>query len=414
MAAVLLLVFSGALPFRIWHSVGPFRSFSILDIAIVCIGVYLAARALRGRHISIGEPWLFLWICVVPAIGGLSLLWTSSVEATLRDLAVNIEALTAYVCICTGLAGHKNSAAMKVAALMVFLLLLGCVLMFLRVPGFEPQGIQDTNIATLASYYARLSHPFLGPSNNLAGLLAYFVFPFSLWAWHKRSLPYAILAFVTAVALLLTLSRGAILAVILTAGIAALQSRAAFRRFFTLNFVLAPMLVAAGFFIVSSIPIASQYIADRLSLSNVLSRDEILQAAATDLNLHPLLGYGAGAIFEVDERLELGAHDTYVQQMLAYGVPLGTVCGLAFVMIVARLRSLCLRPDAPNWRRALWLASLCELFVFATETSFEGSILRILFYVLIGWTTTVLIGPDNAVENCGVGGITSAGGVMNG
>src|SRR6266850_7812165 len=124
MPALLLLVISGALPFRVWSSIGPFRSFSVLDIAVVAIGLHLCVRALRGRSISVGDPWVFLWLCVLPAVAALSVLWTTSIQETLRSVVVYGEALTAYACVCTGLADRGPKVAMGVATLFVALLIL--------------------------------------------------------------------------------------------------------------------------------------------------------------------------------------------------------------------------------------------------------------------------------------------------
>ena len=60
---------------------------------------------------------------------------------------------------------------------------------------------------TLVSYYARLSHPYLGRSNNVAGILALYVFPFAARARYRRSAIFYLFGAQSGLALLLTLSR---------------------------------------------------------------------------------------------------------------------------------------------------------------------------------------------------------------
>jgi O-antigen ligase len=393
MPAVLLLVISGAMPLRVWASIGPFRSFSIFDLVIVAVGAWLAVNALRGRKLSFGDAWVFQWLCVLPAAAALSILWTTSIQETLRSVVVYAEAIVAYITVCTGLAGRSSATVMRVGALFVLLVLLGSVLMMLFVPGFEPQVLDNSDFDDMVSYYTRMSHPFLGKSNDLAGLFAFFVMPFAGWAWSKRSVWYSVLAVLTACALLLTFSRGALLAVAVVIIVASFRSRAALKRLLAVGTFAIPVLGVLVVMAVASVPLASDYLEDRLSLTNIESRNVILDAAFDALATRPVLGFGAGAVEVFDDRLSAGVHNTYVEQMLSFGVPLGALCGLALFMVVLSLKRLCARSTVGDWKEALWLAALCQALIFLTETSFEGSILRILFYMCIAWGSALLTGP---------------------
>jgi hypothetical protein len=384
---------SGALPVRVWASIGPFRSFSVFDLVIVGVAAWLAVNALRGRKLSFGDPWVFQWLCVLPAAAALSILWTTSIQETVRSVVVYAQAIVAYIAVCTGLSGRSPATVMRVGALFVLLLLLAAVLMMLFVPGFEPQVLDDSDFDSMVSYYARLSHPFLGRSNNLAGLLAFFVMPFAGWAWSKRSVWYSVLAVLTACALLLTFSRGALLAVAVVIIVAAFRSRGTLKRLLAAGTFAIPVLGSLVIIAVASVPLAGDYLEDRLSMTEVESRFVILDAAFDALAARPMLGFGAGAVEVFDDRLSIGAHNTYLEQMLSFGVPLGALCGFALFMVVLSLKRLCARSTVADWKETLWLTALCQTLIFLTETSFEGSILRILFYMCIAWASALLTGP---------------------
>jgi O-antigen ligase len=80
-------------------------------------------------------------------------------------------------------------------------------------------------------------------------------------------------------------------------------------------------------------------------------------------------------------------HNTFVQQALYYGLPLGLVislalCGIAGVFLARR--------HATAIAGVIAYALMVQLISFLFESSFEGSVLRVLFYMSVGLATALL------------------------
>jgi hypothetical protein len=88
-----------------------------------------------------------------------------------------------------------------------------------------------------------------------------------------------------------------------------------------------------------------------------------------------------------DPTLGEGVHNTYLQQVLSFGLTLGIVVGLALcataIFFLARQRG---SPLAG----VIGYAVLVQLAIFLFEASFEGSVLRVLFYLSMGLSVALL------------------------
>ena len=101
----------------------------------------------------------------------------------------------------------------------------------------------------------------------------------------------------------------------------------------------------------------------------------------------PLLRYGAGATPDRDPLLGQGVHNTYLQQVLYFGLPLGLLVSLALVgtagMFLARGRSIAIAG-------VIGCSLMVQLVIGLFESSFEGRVLRVLFYLSMGLATALL------------------------
>ncbi len=389
MRYVLFLFLSAALPVRIWVSVGPFRSFSIFDIAILACSLLLVVRLLLNRKIDFGDQWVFFWLSVPLALCALSFLWSESPTETIRTISVYAEALIAYLTVTTYLSGKSTDSILSIVVVFACVLLATSLFMILGVPGFSPQIAENSYADDLVSYYARLSHPFLGRSNNLAGVLALLLFPLVSIAWARRRIALKALAVLVGLGLVLTLSRGVILAIVMVTFIRTLGSAKLLARLFAWLAALVPTITLATVWLITAYPLAAVYLTDRLTTENVLARAQLFEAASQDIAEHPLLGAGAGAIEVSDLRLREGAHNSYIEQILSFGVPLGVVCGFSIIAVVVRVRQLAFN-STDEAMTGLWLAPACQLLIILSETAFEGSILKIIYYMMIAWTVAMI------------------------
>ncbi len=400
---VFVIFAAAALPMRIWAAIGPFQSFSVLDIALLAVGSLLLGMMLAGKKLYVGDPWLFALLSVPLVLSSASLVWTLDETETIRSAVVYGEALVGYVFVVTFLRGQTPNVTMCIAVAFVVMLIAAGVFMWIGVPHFEPQDMDIAEQETLVSYYARLSHPYLGRSNNVAGILALYVFPFAAWARYRRSAIFYLFVGFTGLALLLTLSRGVILAVLVTMVVASAISMKRLFRLLLGSMAVGPLLVVAAFAVIAEVPIAAEYLEQRLSFANVLVRLDMIDLAIAQLDERPLTGAGAGAIGAIEPRLAEGVHNTFLEQMLNFGIPFGTILGLCLILIPWRLRAMDRVHGKTLIGSAIYLAVFCQLLVFMTQTSFEGSILRIIFYMSIGWCVVLMAVVSN--ERPGVGSL---------
>jgi O-antigen ligase len=168
--------------------------------------------------------------------------------------------------------------------------------------------------------------------------------------------------------------------------------------------------LAVGVFYLVNAP-TSNFFKDRLSIQNVEQRGELYSSAFKQIATDPLLGQGGGVASVVPlttpstsaltldvynavpptnpttQRPHVDVHNTYVQQAIYYGLPLGLLislglCGIAGVFL-ARRRTTALAG-------IIAYALMVQLISFLFESSFEGTVLRVLFYMSVGLATALL------------------------
>jgi hypothetical protein len=310
--------------------------------------------------------------------------------------------VVAYLFVVQETRGLGPSQVLMYMRRFVYLLILPGILLLLNVPGFGPQeaGISP-NSGDYISYYTRLSHPVLGRSNNLATLLAFFVPPLLYWGARYRDARCTRAGLVALVGVCLTLSRGVILALLLCGLLYLLVSpssrlaRVARRSSKVRTLAAGGLMFAAVVLLYVLNPSTKEFFADRLSPVNLEARWAFISLAAIKILQSPALGYGGGVTPDQDPDLALGVHDAYLQQVLYYGIPLGLVVCMSLVGI-CRFFFQQVRADLG---RILGFSVLVQLLIFVFESSFEGTVLKVLFYLCIGFAAGLLRSAEGSGES---------------
>jgi O-antigen ligase len=380
-----------AMPVRISGSFPVVDSVSVLDILLVIAAATLMLD-LAFRPVDTGYRELFLLLCVPLVLSTVSIVWSQDRPATVRASLIFAEGLIAYLFVVRELAGLSPVRVITYIRRYAYLLILPGVLLLLHVPGFGPQGpdLKETS-GDYLGYFTRLSHPVLGRSNNLATVLAFFVPLLFYWGHSRHDRRFTRAGFVTVLAIFLTLSRGVLLA-FLVAGVLYALLASGRRRDpggglggkVTATVALGAIAIAVFY---SVNPATRELFDDRLTLANVESRSDLISLSSAKIADRPLLGYGAGVAPDHDRGLEGGVHNAYLQQVVYFGLPLGLVVSLALcataAVFLARRRSSALAG-------VIAYTVMVQLVIFLFESSFEGTLLRVLFYLSMGMAAALL------------------------
>lgn len=386
--AVLL---AAAMPYRISGSFPIVNSVSVLDILLIVAAVTLFLD-LAFRPLDTGYRPLFWLLCLPLVLSVLSIVWSQDRPATVRASLVYVEGVVAYLFVVRELGGLSPARVITYIKRYAYLLIIPGVLLLMHVPGFGPQepGLSQSS-GEYISYYTRLSHPILGRSNNLATVLAFFAPLLFYWGYTRRDRRITRAALITFLAIFVTLSRGVLLAflvagllyALLAAGRRRVPGRGLGGRVATT--VALGAIAIAIFYSVN--PATQEFFAGRLSLANVSERSALISMSFPKIASRPVLGYGAGVAPDNDPFLGQGVHNTFLQQVLYFGLPLGLIvslvlCGVAGVFLARR-----------RWTAlagVIAYALMVQLVIFLFESSFEGTVLRLLFYMSVGLATALL------------------------
>jgi hypothetical protein len=322
-------------------------------------GVLIALGLASGALAAFSAGWsanpAASWVYAGNALQGLVLVWM--VVAVTR--------------------GESARLLVWAIGLWVLALLVPCALMWAGVPGFQPPAWLDPESGDYISYFARLSHPWIGRSNNPATLFVVAVVPLAAWGVRYRARFAQVLAGVALVATVLTVSRGTLLA--LAAGVVVLA---------VVAWPLARSLwrwaaVALGVSLVALVlmyllnPASRMHLSSRASATNVDARFVLLSDALDDIRTAPWLGTGPSVTPSV--------HNVLLQQLVDFGLVGGLVVAALLVGVVVWW-------FLPSRRRAPsgWLAVACGVGVAVqlgsclVEASYEGGFLRNLMWLSWG------------------------------
>ena len=307
---------------------------------------------------------------------------------------MHTEALVAYVVVL------NLFARQTLKFHLVTLLLFSSVLISASVFSYPPVQLLNPQIpldlgkdevaAFVMSYNARLSHPFIGLSNNLATICA-LLLPIGASIWFSlRSRVWYLLVVIMFGGILATMSRGVILAVLLAfscAGFARiLKKRSISRRIIkNLPFFFAGGVVLLVAFIAIA-PDAPSQIAGRLSTGNLIDRLGKYRLALELIANRPWFGYGSAVPLSIyGGGTWVNIHNAYLQSMFWYGVPLGGgLCLAMFLSPVVLARIPVKSCVAHVLRSGLVIMMIGQLLINITQSSWEGSMLRVIIYSLLG------------------------------
>jgi O-antigen ligase len=401
--ALMAVLIAAAMPVRIYGHFPVVGSVSVLDLVLVLAAVTLFLD-MAFRPVDRGYRELFWLLCIPLAVSAMSIAWSQDPLASVRTWLTYAEGIIAYLFVVRELGGLPPARIITYIKRYAYLLILPAVLLLLRVPGFGPQQRDLSRLSgDYISYYVQLSHPVLGRSNNLATVLAFLAPLLLYWGHTRRDRRVTLAGLITVVAIFLTLSRGVLLAFaiagLLYAPFAVGRRRVGQRSIGgKVTTVVALGAIAIGA-LYSFNHATNEFFGSRLSGANITSRSELISIAFAKIANRPLLGYGAGATPDGDPFLGPGVHNTYLQQVVYFGLPLGllvsaTLVGIAGVFL-ARRRSSAIAG-------VIGYAVIVQLVIGLFESSFEGTTLRVLFYLSVGLAAALLRAAE--VESPSIGG----------
>lgn len=387
---LMLVLIAAAMPVRFHVSLPGANSLSVLEVVLWAAAVTLVVDCAH-RPLDVGYQPLFALLCVPVIVTGMSLLWTQDPAATFHSTVVYLEGVIAYLVVVRELAGVSAERAMTYVKRYGYLLIVPAVLLLLRVPGFAPEEAEAVpGSARYLSYYTRLSHPMLGPSNNLADVLACFVPILLYWGHTRHDSKFTRAGYVLLVAVACTLSRGTVLALLAVAALAGLGYMVRRRR--AGDRMPGKILVSAGLSLAAVVllylvnPATREFFSSRFSSDNVFLREELFADAADKIADRPILGYGAGT--PPDGNVSLAhVHNTFLQQAVSFGLLLGLVVVLALLGTAVFFFS---RWRTSDVARVVGFTLLAQMLSFTVESSYEGTVLRVLFYLSVGLLTAVV------------------------
>ncbi len=380
-----LVLVSAAMPVTVAQGVPIVNSIRILDILLLFAALTLVLD-LAYRPLELGYRQVFWILALLVLVSLVSVVWSQDRTATVRALTISLEGLVGYLFVVRELDGLSPRRVVAYFERFLYLLLIPAVFLLLRVPGFEPAVDPDVSRTSgeYLRYFTRLSHPILGSSNNLAAVLVLLVPVLVYWGHVRKDRRISIAGLVGAIAIILTLSRGTLLAFVVAAAVYAMVTAGSRGRRLALGRKIV-LIAAIGGVALASVyafnPATRELLATRLSLRNFELRLQLLTDAWSKIESHPVLGYGAGVAPQGDLALGEEVHNAFLQQVLYYGIPLGfaacvLLCALVGFFIAKR------RKTAIAGVAAFTL--MVELVSFLFQSSFEGTIHRVLFYMLVG------------------------------
>jgi O-antigen ligase len=388
--AFMAVLIAAAMPIRIYGSFPVVGSVSVLDIVLVVAATTLFLD-LAFRPVDRGYRELFWLLCLPLAVSAISIAWSQDPLASVRTWLTYAEGVVVYLFVVRELSGLPPDRIITYVRRYAFLLILPAVLLLLHIPGFGPQERGLSHLTgDYTSYYTRLSHPVLGRSNNLATVLALLAPLLLYWGHIRRDRRVTVAGFVTMLAIVLTLSRGVLLAFLL-AGLLyapfALERRSGRRRGLAGKVTATMVLGAIAIGVFYSVnPATHEIIDDRFSLATISGRSDLISMAWAKVADRPLLGYGAGATPDGDPSLAAGAHNTYLQQVLYFGLPLGLIVSVTLIGTAAFFLT---RRHSNAIAGVVGYALIVQLVIGLFESSFEGTTLRVLFYLSVGLATAL-------------------------
>ena len=394
---IVLFVFIAAMPVRLWFSVGPFKTCTILDIA-----VWLSAAGVlvfsRFQHLKVGHRLLFIALCTPVVVAVLSLIWSEHLLSTVKIVIYYTTAIFTYLVAVNLFRRCSPRFIVGCVAIFVMTTLLFAIIYWFRVPfalslaEISIGQLESLDEYTYAVAFARLNHPYLGLSNDFATTLVLYVFFFigvAQATWQRR---YIAVAGASALGVLLTLSRGIVLVMVGVVGVA-LMLRFSVRTFVVTVMMIGLLIIPVYLFTEqvrqSGIDILGVRVMD---YGDIYARFDRFSSALRMIEQSPLLGYGGGGYMGKDvDAIDSAFHNTYLEQWADYGIVFGSLVVLALLSLPWSLFRWAKRGgEVKTVARFTGFAIIAYLLVCAVETSNEAVMSRLMFYLFLGWAVAYL------------------------
>ncbi len=393
-----LMVFGVAFPLRYNVSIGPFSSVSLMDLCMLPCFLFLIVKFLISGKLNVSGRLIAICLLIPVVIAFFSLGWTLDIKASSKVVVIYFYAFCSYLCALYYTRNCGRSEILRIIGIMLVCWFLGSVFMYLGVPGFQmfiPESYDRTaaDIMDAAATYMRFRHPSIGQCNDYAPVLAFVGFVMlGAWAVYRKKM-YASLSGLAFMCVLLTMSRGVILATVFSLGVFIFVARLNARTWMKLAMFGVVILVFIGM----AVSKMNVQLADRTVTAESLVEDRS-DAYSVDARVErnvenfqmviekPLIGYGAGIYEPVEGGGEAAAHNTYLEQWKFYGILLGTISSLCIFLILFQLgyglgRGSFLNRPLVAGVTCGWL---CLMISALTQTFFEASVPRALLYFLLG------------------------------
>ena len=393
---MLLLVIAAAMPYRFESGIGPFSTFSVLEVVLL-VGmplVYIAA--IQNGRLNLGNWRVFLCISVPLALGFFSLLWSDDVDATLKYLVKIATAFIIYIVVVNSAANFPEKVIRKYWLLFFALCLLGTIGFFLNIPGFQLLELRDTNdLHMIASAHMRLTNPFIGRAPDYGPILAFGVFLMLAYSIIYRQRLYFMFSFLLILCVLLTFTRGILLGffigllyfgIVLKVGFLQMLKNIA-----KVLIVLIPLLLV----VISNynlelddrtIELSQVVFEDRVSNKNIDSRFELYGIVIDKISESPLLGHGAGVFNISDSGGEtIAAHNSYLQGFLFYGIFFGLIYSFVLLYHFYAFYKIPVRSRQGKILSVALSSGIITMLVTAMSQPFmEASVPRVLLAFIMG------------------------------
>jgi O-antigen ligase len=407
---MVLLFIALAYPYRIWISIGPLNSFSVVDVFLALTWTVLIVRrflyyALPLEHRSYRINFRLSGIdAVIWSYVGYSLLsalWAENKALALRGLVPILENVAFYYLIVTYCSDRKRTDQvvrwflwLGIAALTLSLLFYFGGMDFLYIRGLD---VADDTLNT--TIQTRLGSPAWGASNYFASIFLLFLpVYFSLAMTSAKQKDRVLYGLVTAaglIAFFFTFSRGGYVSLIVGAAMGLFlvgrQRIPSVRAILT----IATLTVLTGLFMwfaVSNFPDFQEVILQIpnrvlvLDDENTLSRLYFFQAAYASILSNPL-GLGTGNFSVLPQLGGMNVHNIYLQMALEIGwfgfLIFVLMLGLLFLEnwgLLRRLKNTLHEPLAIGF-----VVSFIAILVnIAGQASFEGVIFGWVFWMTQG------------------------------
>jgi len=394
---LLLFIAIVSMPFRIDVPAKIFSSVSILDVSLWILGWLLLLKSLRdGLYLGNNKLVLALALPVVVAV--VSFVWTADKISTFKYVCYTLTCVLAFYVTVNLFKSARPRWIEAAMALIVVLSLAVALLYWSRIPWiwdlfrFSNVTLDEWDSYERAAQFARLNHPYIGRSNDYATVLALFSMFFFGLALLTKKYRYLIIFVLSVLGMALTLSRGVLLsfgAVFVASMFVRKPSRILVATVTALTLVTIPLYYFVYFVEESGVNI----IYDRAHGSqNVFARFERNKNAWELIEESPMLGYGAGRYLTVPfENLNSAIHNTYLEQVVSFGVLLGLPVIAALFYIPLLLWNWSTRNDYVKIAARFGAAGVViYLLVCVAQTSNEAVMPRIVFHIYLGMLVAYL------------------------